>query len=184
MSLKRAGSATSLRFASSDIDEERGTTDPPDMAPHLTLQAWWSATGVRVRTRKASSREIAALETRYGVSLPDDFRHYLEEGVPCEDNWDAEDGNWWPIERIRNIPDEYDHEVDEPVARNAANHLFFLDYSIWCCAWAISCAEDETRGKVAVIGGESDGYVADSFTEFVELYTTDCAALYGVSRAS
>ncbi len=127
--------------------------------------------------RRTPEGEIAALESRYGITLPHDFRFYLQESAPADENWDAEDGNWWPVRRIKNVPDEYEHAVDEPIARNAAKHLFFMDYSIWSWAWAISCADDETRGKVALIGGQPDGYVANSFGEFVEQYTTDWMAI-------
>ena len=145
------------------------------MHPHLVLQNWWSQTESEVSTTVTPEAEITALEGRYGVRLPHDFREYLREGAPVAENWDAEDGNWWPIGRIRSVPDEYPHPVGEGVARNAAQHLFFLDYSIWSWAWAISCADDETRGKIAVIGGGglADGYVADSFSEFVDAYTSD-----------
>jgi hypothetical protein len=134
---------------------------------------WWFETAAGIKTKATPEADIAALEARYGVALPADFRQYLAVGVPTAENWDAEDGNWWPTERIKNIPDEYEHPVSAVVARSSAKHLVFLDYNIWSWAWAISCAEDETYGKVAVIGGHPDGYVADSFAEFVERYTTD-----------
>ena len=154
------------------------------MRPHQTLQAWWSRTAAGIVTRATPQNAIAALEVRYSITLPDDFRAYLSEGVPKEENWDDEDGNWWPISRIKNIPDEYEHAVGEPIASNASKHLIFLDYSIWCWAWAISCADDETRGKVAIIGGSPDGYVADSFEEFVERYTSDWGAISQVQKKS
>jgi hypothetical protein len=154
------------------------------MLPHLALQTWWSKTAADIETRAASEAEVVALEARYNVSLPHDFRAYLREGSPTVENWDAEDGNWWPVSRIKNIPDEYKHSVSDPIARNAAKHLFFLDYSIWCWAWAISCADDETRGKVALIGGTSDDYVANSFEEFVDRYTTDWDSISQIRRAA
>lgn len=145
------------------------------MLPHLILQNWWSQTEADISTQAASEIEITALEERYGISLPHDFRDYLLRGAPVTDNWDAEDGNWWPIGRVKSIPDEYPHPVGDVIAGNAKQHLFFLDYSIWSWAWAISCADDETRGRIAIIGGGglADGYVADSFGEFVQRYISD-----------
>jgi hypothetical protein len=155
------------------IDHHGKRADLCGMRPHLTLQAWWSQTAAGIETQATPETELAALEARYGISLPDDFRTYLKDGAPKAVNWDAEDGNWWRICRIKNIPDEYEHAVIEPFALNGSKHLFFLDYCMWCWAWAISCADDETRGKIALIGGQPDGYVADSFEEFIERYTTD-----------
>lgn len=147
------------------------------MDAHQILNAWWSTTGAEIKCLRTPEGEIAALENRYGIKLPPDFRLYLQESAPADENWDAEDGNWWPVRRIQNVPEEYDHAVGGLIARNAAKHLFFLDYSIWAWAWAISCADDNTRGKVALIGGQPDGYVANSFGEFVERYTTDWMAI-------
>jgi hypothetical protein len=152
------------------------------MRPHQTLQAWWFRTAAGIVTQATPQNAIAALEVRYSITLPDDFRAYLLESVPKEENWDDEDGNWWPMSRIKNIPDEYEHAVSEPIASNASKHLIFLDYSIWCWAWAISCADDETRGKIAIIGGSPDGYVADTFEEFVERYTSDWGAISQVQK--
>lgn len=153
------------------------------MAPYLTLQKWWSTTAAGIETKAIPQATVAELEDYYGIVLPADFREYLSYSVPATENWDAEDGNWWPIERIKNIPEEYVHPVSDPVARNASKHLIFLDYSIWSWAWAISCADDESYGKVALIGGRPDGYVADSFGDFVGLYTTNWEAVSQVSRA-
>ena len=154
------------------------------MEPHLLLQAWWSKTAAGIATRKTPDNELAALEARYSISIPSDFRKYLKEGLPDAENWDAENGNWWPINRLKNIPEEYKYPLNTVVVQNTAKHLVFLDYLQWCWAYAISCADDETRGKVALIGGLPDGYVADSFAEFVERYTTDWVSIIRVVTAA
>ena len=152
------------------------------MAPHITLATWWSKTGADVVTRKTSEDDIAALEARYSFVIPDDFRQYLKEVIPAAENYDDEDGNWWPLDRLKSIPDEYEYPVGETLAKNAGKHLIFLDCMMWSWAWAISCAEDETRGKVALVGSSPDGYVADSFAEFVDRYTTDWMSISRVQK--
>jgi hypothetical protein len=78
------------------------------------------------------------------VQLPNDFREYLLESCPLDDNWDQEATYWWPVDRIRNIPEEYKHEIKNAlVARDASTYLFFADYMIWCWARAIECGDDE-----------------------------------------
>ena len=166
------------------VDPVVKSVDPVKMAPYLTLQAWWSKTAADIETKTTSEATIAELETRYGITLPADFREYLSHGAPVCENWDAEDGNWWPFDRIKNIPDEYEHPVSESIAKSAAKHLIFIDYSIWSWAWGISCANDETYGKVALIGGVPDGYVADSFNEFVQRYATNWMSVSQVPRAA
>ena len=87
---------------------------------------------------------------------------------------DAETTAWWPLQRLKNIPDEYPHTVTDPtIAKNAPRYIFFADYMIWCWAWAIDCGDGKDRGRVAVIGGSPDRFVADSFAEFVDRYVED-----------
>jgi hypothetical protein len=142
------------------------------MEAHLTLQAWWAKTGAEIPIEPISELRIAEFESRYGVILPSDFRAYLSHSCPKDENWDDEMGNWWPLARIKSLPDEYPHAVAPFIAINASKYLFFLDHCIWCWAWAISCADDETYGSVVLIGG-SDRVVASTFTAFVDRYTTD-----------
>jgi hypothetical protein len=54
-----------------------------------------------------------------------------------------------------------------------AKYLFFADYIIWCWAWAIACGDDDNRGRIAVINGLSDHFVADGFGQFVDRYILD-----------
>ncbi|WP_213982380.1 SMI1/KNR4 family protein [Sphingomonas sp. dw_22] len=166
-----------------DVDRVVKSGDALNMAPHLILQAWWSETAAGIETQTTPESALTELETRFGVTLPNDFRKYLSCGVPISENWDAEDGNWWPIERIKSVPEECKHPVSDPVAKNAAKHLIFLDYFIWAWAWGISCVDDETYGKVVLIG-EQTGYVAESFEDFVNRYTTDWMSVSQVPRAA
>lgn len=142
------------------------------MEAHLTLQAWWAKTDTKIPTELVSEQRITALEARYGIRLPLDFRAYLTSSCPKEQNWDNEMGNWWPLAQIKNLPDEYPHDVERFIAPNASKYLFFLDHCIWCWAWAISCADDESYGSIVLIGGP-DRVVAPTFSEFVDRYTTD-----------
>lgn len=125
-------------------------------------------------TSSRFSQEVEALERRYGVRLPDDFKAYLLAQAPAEESCDDWDYIWWPVHRIRNIPDEYEHPVDNAaVAAEAPTYLFFADYMIWCWAWAICCSDSINRGKVAVIGGAPDRFVAASFSDFMVRYARD-----------
>jgi hypothetical protein len=141
------------------------------LKPFERLQRHWNK---NVQTRPAGAAAIAALEQKYGVRLPNDFGEYLLESCPLDANWDQEATYWWPVDRIRNIPDEYEYDIKNAlVARDASKYLFFADYMIWCWAWAIACGDGEHRGRVAVINGVSDRFVADSFGQFVDRYILD-----------
>ena len=140
------------------------------------LRRWFEKSGVPVGDAISREEELAALEARTGLTLPADFRRYLLELSPSEENYDLEEGNWWPIARIRTIPEEYRHDVHHPeVAAASCSYLFFADFSIWAWAWAISCTTDRNRGRVVKIGGspKDDCFVAENFNAFVETYLRD-----------
>jgi len=139
---------------------------------HERLRNWWSQSSPEIIAAAQPESAILTLEQRFQVRLPEDFRRYLLTSSPVEDSWDKEHTIWWPLGRIRNIPEEYEHEVRHlRIAAAADRYLFFADHCLWCWAWAISCSDDEDRGRVAMIGGSPDRFVADSFTDFVERYT-------------
>ena len=154
-----------------------------DVEAHLKLQRWWKESSKGVFTT-TSPMQIRELERRYTVSLPEDFKAYLSASSPVDELWDGESTAWWHFDRIRNIPDEYEHEISNPqIGISQSQYLFFADYSIWCWAWAVSCTNDGNRGKVAIIGGvpiggASDRFVADSFSEFVQKYLSDIRSVF------
>jgi hypothetical protein len=85
---------------------------------------------------------------------------------------------WWNASEIKSVPEDYTHDLKNPiVAKDPGRFLFFADYCMWCWAWAIGCGDDEHRGKVAVIGSQTDRIVADSFSEFIDLYVADPSAV-------
>jgi hypothetical protein len=145
------------------------------MSPQDKLRAYWSNSNTEIKPIGSPEADVARLEARTGVRLPDDFRTYLLTNVPS--GRDALDDNmtgWWNAGEIKSIVEEYPHELKNPVVAEDPGHfLVFADYCLWCWAWAIGCGDGEHRGKVALIGGENDRFVADSFDAFVELYVAD-----------
>ena len=122
--------------------------------------------------------DIAALEARYDLRLPEDFRdHLLRIGPGTREVWDNEDVLWWPTGRLRNVVDEYEHPVENPqVAREADKYVFFADLMIWCWAWAICCSDGPNRGKVVVFS-EAQRFVADSFSDFLRQFLDDPSSI-------
>ena len=137
------------------------------------LQRWWAKTDAAVVGGSASEDQVRALEQRYNVSLPEDFRAYLRTACPAAECWDAEGTAWWslalpchvpksirrsrrcwvarhprclvnllPIQRLRfgpgrvvldrikNIPDEYAHQIKNlDIAPHSSQYLFLP--TIW-----------------------------------------------------
>ncbi|KQN40603.1 hypothetical protein ASG37_02105 [Sphingomonas sp. Leaf407] len=140
-----------------------------------TLVAWWDRTRSDIPIGGASDEAIETLERRYDIVLPPDFRAYLTNAIPSrEEEMDAGMGTWWHLDRIRNLPDEYEHPVGPVISDGGRPWLFFVDHLIWSWAWAICCEPGPDWGKVAVILSENDDcIVAASFSDFVAGYIAD-----------
>ena len=144
------------------------------MQAYERLQQWWADTSSKVSLELPSASDVEDLERRYALTIPEAFKDYLLHACPKPDAWDAENSTWWDFGRIKNVTEEYEHKLHEPsISSHADQYLVFADYAIWCWAWAIACTNDENRGKIALIGGNPDRFVANSFTAFVEAYTSD-----------
>jgi hypothetical protein len=145
------------------------------MRPHAKLQLYWSEDADRpVVSGPRDESEIKAIETHYGVELPEDFRDYLMFACPVKEGMDQQNVEWWAPSRIKNIPDEYEHVIgNAEIREEPENYLFFADMAIWCWAWAINCGGGSNRGRVAIIGICNDLFVAKSFAEFVDLFVAD-----------
>lgn len=144
------------------------------MRAYERLQQWWTDTSKKVSLELPSASDVEELERRYTLTLPEDFRDYLLNSCPTHDAWDAENSTWWDFGRIKNITEEYGHKLHEQsVAAHASQYLVFADHCIWCWAWAIAYTNDNNHGKIALIGGNPDRFVANSFATFVKAYTTN-----------
>ncbi len=143
-------------------------------SPHEKLVAYWKATETGVRIQPSSDAAVTAVESTFGVRLPADFRAYLREGCRADEQLDIHGTTWWPLSRIKSLPDDYRHEVKSAeIAQDADGFLFFADWLIWSLAWAICCRPGDNHGRVAVIDGVQDRFVADSLAEFIDTYIRD-----------
>lgn len=142
------------------------------------LQSWWARTEAGISTEAIPNERIAELESNYGISLPDDFREFLSQSSPVSEAMDNKLVTWWSFGQIKNIPDEFSHALCPVISDDGRKYLIFADYCLWCCAWAISCADDGSRGQVAIIAGNPhDRIVANSFSDFVQKYLSDPRAV-------
>lgn len=146
--------------------------------PHERLRRYWNDDATPVHSVGADERALAQLERRYGIELPKDFRAYLLHAAPADDQVDSNSTEWWSLNRIGSITDICEHELtSSEIASNADASLLFADYAIWCMAWAICCRPGDNYGRVVLISGNNDRFVADSFATFVEQYVADHRAL-------
>ncbi len=154
--------------------EPQPLPEVPPGPPAARLHDWFARNGIAIAP--ASQEAVAALEARHEVRLPEDFRAYLLAAGPAGENMDDVGIKWWPLAEIGSVPEGLG-AADRPQPK----YLLVADYLVWCYAWAIACTEDANHGRVTLVGG-GPGFVADSFTEFVDLCLVDDPRIHGNNR--
>lgn len=142
------------------------------MKPYQKLQEFWNETSLEVITKKIDETELVSFEQNNSIRFPPDFRDYLLHSCPVDDSDDFHYCNWWPLTEIVNVEKEYPEWQtikNDEVLKNREKFLFFADYLAWCGAWAIGC-DKNNFGKIVYIDGIEDSFVADSFSEFIDIY--------------
>lgn len=148
---------------------------------YKALGSYWASSDPTTYTR-ATDWDVGALEERYSLQLPDDFRAYLIYAAPSVTFMDDIGTQWWAQAEIKSIseecPDGPPGQINPEIERENNAYLIFSDYLIWCYAWAICCSDGPNRGKIALIGGLPDTFVADTFGDFMRLELTDDLAIH------
>ncbi|MDZ7283651.1 hypothetical protein N4G62_16610 [Sphingomonas sanguinis] len=125
---------------------------------------------------------IDALERHYAIHIPAEFRAYLAHAAPRETFMDDYGTQWWSLDSIRSLADECPDGSPGPglpaITAQEDRYLVFADYLMWCCAWAICCADGPDYGRIALIGGGAEGFVAKDFRTFVERALTGSVELH------
>ncbi len=156
--------------------DKRGRAFYQELADH------WGAQAGQRPAREIVAREVADLERRSRVKLPPDFRAYLLHAAPVDGLLDDHLNEWWPIAKIRTVAEECrdwsENSFHAEIAEEADRYLVFADGQLWCWAWAICCSPGPNRGRIAVLGGSKNPFVADSFHEFVELAVADSDRIF------
>jgi cell wall assembly regulator SMI1 len=126
---------------------------------------------------------LEKFEKQMGVPLPFDMRSYftlvngMKPGSPGDQ--DPQGFSFWPLEKVRMVPEELADRSPQGVGFPSAENFFvFADYLDWSWAYAIRLFQHSTRNQVVLIGKDEPELVAESFSEFVDLYVVDSPALY------
>ena len=146
------------------------------------LSMYWASSDPNTYTRHATSADVEALEERYSLQLPEDFRAYLIYAAPSITFMDDIGTQWWAPSEIKTISDECPDgspgQINLEIEKERDAYLVFSDYLLWCYAWAICCSNGQNRGKIALIGGFPDSFVANNFRDFLRLELTDDLAIH------
>lgn len=130
----------------------------------------------------ASFEAVRTFESRYSVALPDDLREYVRRLDGTGPTWptDADEHgfNFWPLSRIRPVPDELAAFKMDPIT-GLDQYFVFADYREWSWAYAIRLTRDGSKDNPVVpIGKGKPVPIANSFSGFLLLYLRDAKQLY------
>jgi len=129
----------------------------------------------------AGDDDLLLFQKKNNVILPPDFAEYFKSlngtGGECTDRL----YEFYAIDRIKNIVDEFGQWNGIPNYRNLSNTLsdprslyVFANFNINLLAYAIRLYSfNSSQNEVFVICGDDYKKIANSFSEFLELYVRD-----------
>jgi hypothetical protein len=138
------------------------------------LKAHWISSGAKVGS-PARPEAIEAFEARYEVQLPDDLREYflVVNGLE-EDEWDDQMTEWYPLEKWRRLTET---GWSLKGFQDPASYFFFADYSLDALGYVIRLSANRSDPNLIMrLGGVPD-LIAESFSQLIEAYLVDPAAL-------
>ena len=158
------------------MTQDSGPTALPER-----LKAQWVAQGAKVRPG-VTGEALRNFEAVHAVCLPQDMRDYFL-AVDGMEEVDTMTGNFfffWPLHAVKTVSEELGPEAQAGIIESN-QYFLFADYCLWCWGYAIRLTNNPTGDNSVFCTGSSldnAGVVAGSFTEFVELYLADDAAIY------
>jgi hypothetical protein len=148
------------------------------------LFKYWRSNGLVV-TKGKSESDIRIFESRYEVVLPTDLRTYFLQTDGMNRTYlhnyqDAQGFSFYPLSSVTTLFQSSSKLTGIHYDNYDLKSLFiFADYLDLSWAYAIRLYMKPSRdNEVMLVGDMSLIKVADSFTEFIELYLMDSSRLY------
>ena len=139
------------------------------------LEQYWHRNWQAVATDRptpASTQDLSEFEQMHQVTFPLDFREYLQRFNGIEEDPDL--FCLWPINKIRRLDSKGFHLLQ------AESYYYFADYLIECHYYAIYLGNDGFfQNRVILPDFPGSPVIANTFTEFLELYLKDDPKLFG-----
>jgi|ERR1044072_2229116 hypothetical protein len=140
-----------------------------------SLKQHWTRHDISIEPGVSES-DLKAFEQKYKISLPEDLHSYfvsvngMSPGV-------SDDSliRFWMLNEIKPISEGAPEYAGQNYIEAADSVFLFADYCIWSHAFGIrlSSEEKEQSNTVFIIGFEPAIPIANSFSEFVDIYLQD-----------
>jgi hypothetical protein len=120
----------------------------------------------------ASQQDINTFEQKYDIVLPADFREYFLRLNGIDEDPDV--FCFWPISKLKPV------DLKNFAVLQAECYFFFADFLIESHYYAIYLGGDPFFQNRVILPDFSDSHmIAQTFTEFLELYLRDDPSLFG-----
>ena len=134
----------------------------------------------------AKMEEISSFQRRYGLLLPRELVNYFIELNGTSDKYEDRFFRFYSLTEFKSVKDELGKWESAPDYRNIVNTLenhencfVFSDYQCNLFTYAIRLSNSQTEvNEVYIICGDRYEVIAESFSEFLNLYINDSAVLY------
>ena len=132
-----------------------------------------------------SLENISLFESKNNIIVPEDLKTYFKILNGTNGSYDSLFFEFYSVDRIKRIDDEYKDWEGIPDFNNIINTLqnfkhyyVFANYSFHLFAYCINLnVESPLRNSVLVVCGDKYKVIANSFTEFVGLYLEESISL-------
>ncbi|PSL17649.1 SMI1/KNR4 family protein [Dyadobacter jiangsuensis] len=142
----------------------------------MELEKKWRNENVN-RTLPANKADLELFQEKYNIALPDDLANYLQSlngtGGDCTDDL----FEFYSIKKIKKIKEEFKDWVGIPnyqklLSIKEINDLYvFANMNFNLFAYAIKLTKSlEEANEVYILCGDKYKKIADSFSEFINLY--------------
>jgi hypothetical protein len=142
----------------------------------------WTLEGIA--RERCSAEAITAFERQEQVVMPIDLREYwqtldgMKPGPRAARGVDADGYSFWSLQRVTRLDRELAARSPTTAApKDPADFYAFADYLDWSWAFAVRL-RGPRPGQILIVGSSTPRVVSATFSEFLELYLADAAALY------
>ncbi len=149
------------------------------------IKEHWLSQNRNLVTQGVDEKEILSFESHYGVTMPLDMRDYFLQvngmGSDCYSDQDKEGFSFYRLPGLKTIAETSKERQFNWLKKlpEAESFFIFSDYLVWCWGYAIRLSRDVVdKNEVILLCCSNPVKIADSFTEFVELYFEDNKRLY------
>jgi SMI1 / KNR4 family (SUKH-1) len=151
------------------------------MSLNKRILEYWRTNGV-ASYGGTSVQEIAAFESKHDATIPKDLRDFL---IEFDGNLDMAGKDYFRFLHLHDFASsdkacemQFGEAFDTSYPHVPNGFFVFADFLQWCYGYAIQLGTGAEQNVVVLIGGLTCLVVANSFSEFIEMYLRDDPKLH------